>query len=176
MRDISRAGISRLTVQPFRGRAFDQLLGTLGDKHTVLPEHHNQGCVKDCHKIVRGVRVIAKRFAMAHYVGVYYPQALDDNGVPGYVLSQAQLMITAGGLVGKPITYEHRGIQTAVEHVNTSLPRVSGADVAHGLSHAVSADPASSPVGVVTDAWQSWSGDWLCAFTISPRCSRACVP
>ena len=100
---------------------------------------------------------------VVYYVGVFYPAALADNGVPGYVIPPADLPLLAQRLVGCPITYEHAGIGAAA---STLGPRPSAGTVIAALSRvsARSGDPTQRAISVVDSAYRNSAGDWCCTF------------
>ena len=105
--------------------------------------------------------------AFSYYVGTYYPPKLggDLEKVPGYVVPHLSLVVLASQLVGKPVTFEHKGIEDAVAATGTDR-RVTSREMFERLGQLGAEYPEKSPVGTVTDAWQACNGSWLCAFRI----------
>ena len=100
-----------------------------------------------------------------YYVGVYYPQKLSDNGVPGYILSPSSLRVVAEKLVGCPITFEHAGIEQAAEKLG-SKPSSTAVIQALQTQSKKTNDLTQRPVSVISDAYQNANGEWLCVFAI----------
>ena len=101
------------------------------------------------------------------YVGVYYPGRgkVVDNGVRGFELTHLELGVIATQLVGMPVTYEHKGIATAVgDNAALHVSPLCTEQVFAALNKAALDDVIRAPVGVIVDAWQAWNGDWMCAF------------
>ena len=100
--------------------------------------------------------------------GVYYPRAedIEDNGIEGYVLTEDELATVAARLVGKPVTFEHKGIEGA----SAALPtNASSMEVIRSLNREARADSLRAPVGVVTNAWKTAGGEWMCAIRINAQ-------
>ena len=105
---------------------------------------------------------------METYVGVYYPRRslMVDNGLPGYVVGALEHIVVAGQLVGKPVTYEHRGIEDACAMVAKEGSLYSSTNVVRALERSSEADVLRSPIGIIDDAWEAHDGRWLCSFSI----------
>jgi hypothetical protein len=105
------------------------------------------------------------------YVGVYYPRRAQmvDNGLPGYVIGALEHMVVAEQLIGKPVTYEHRGIEDACKMVEREGSSYASTNVVRALERSSLEDVLRSPIGTIEDAWEAHDGRRLCSFAIDAK-------
>ena len=115
-----------------------------------------------------GGALLAVRLAMVYFSGCIHPQPARVAGrlAPGYALTRGQLAAMSTSAVGIPITFEHSGVFQAVDNVTARREPVLPATVLAELERVAETDAASSPVGSVTDMWETPSGNWWVTFTI----------
>jgi len=128
-----------------------------------------------------GERTETCSFAMTtllRYVGVYYPCPRDirPNGVEGFALTTLELLAISQQLVGKPITYEHRGIASACDRLESAASVYTSDSLITSLNKEAARDVLRAPVGLVERTCRSWSGAWLCTLVVDgSRFPRLCA-
>lgn len=81
---------------------------------------------------------------------------------PGYTLTRSELVSVSAQMTGCPLTFEHRGIESAVDLSVDALGDV------HGVSRRLQMMRGSSrPVGVVLSAFVTASGSGVAVFAVS---------
>ena len=115
---------------------------------------------------------------LLRYVGVYYPCPRDirPNGVEGFALTTLELLAISQQLVGKPITYEHRGIASACDRLESAASVYTSDSLITSLNKEAARDVLRAPVGLVERTCRSWSGAWLCTLVVDgSRFPRLCA-
>ena len=103
-------------------------------------------------------------------IGTYYPPEKQLANLPDeYVIGPHLLATVADQLVGKPVTYEHLGINDAFSLLRGKTKLLSDTDTYKQSLDVISGrdNPLVLPIGTVCSTWQGNDGGWRCMLLLN---------
>lgn len=113
-------------------------------------------------------------FAKSVHVAKFAP-AGTPGCEPRYQLSHSDTKTLASRMIGIPVTYDHRGIESALKIVDAAGAPLTKPNVMRGLAKASEADPKQRPIGLVQDAWVAANGDGMCTFSVQGEAAKSMI-